>query len=155
MPTCHHCNSKLLFPAVLPTLNVAILLSHVLPTPTRLCEFYEFGCTACFWPRCLSEKWADGGTHTKQARQPRRNTLKTPDVSHIVLMSAPCREHSVSGKGVIFTAVFSVQSQQTWQSQSLLIGLMLGDLLQNFIPKVDRYIRCYDLLCKLSPHMLL
>lgn len=66
--------------------------------------------------------------------KPHTNTLKTHNLT--ATTPAPCGEHSVSGKGVIFTAVSSVQSQPTWQSVSLLIGLMLGSLLQNFIVRI-------------------
>jgi len=86
-----------------------------------------------------------------QRQRPHKNTVKTHNLSHTVLMLAPYREHSVTGKGVIFAAVFSVQIQPTWQSQSLLIGLILGDLLQDFITGI---VRCYHVLCNLSLYML-
>lgn len=66
--------------------------------------------------------------------KPHTNALKTHNLT--ATTPTPCGEHSVSGKGVIFTAVSSVQSQPTWQSVSLLIGLMLGSLLQDFIVRI-------------------
>lgn len=109
----------------------------------------RIGRAACSWPCCQLEKVdkllnshkAKTATSYKLALKTHYLTATTP---------APCREHSVSGKGVIFTAVSSVQSQPTWQSVSLLIGLILGSLLQDFIVRIVIHVTDVTLYCATS-----
>lgn len=108
------------------------------------------GHTACSWPCCQLEKWTNCWTHTKRRQQPHTNTLKTHNLSHTATKLVSCREHSVSGKGVIFTAVSTVQSQPTWQSVSLLIGLILGGLLHDFIVRIIIYVTDVTVRCATS-----
>lgn len=96
------------------------------------------------------EKKKTRWTHTKQKQRPRTNTLKTRYLSRTATAPAPCREHSVSGKGVIFSHSGLLSLEPTNLTVSLLIGLLLGSLLQDSVIRIITHITDYPVLCCLT-----
>lgn len=113
-------------------------------------QFCEFHWSHSMFPTLLSVWKVDKLLNSHKAKTATTHTLKTHNLSCTATKLVSCREHSISGKGVIFTAVSTVQSQPTWQSVSLLIGLILGGLLQDFIVGIIIYVTDVTVYCAAS-----
>lgn len=134
-----------------PAANTTPPLSHAPSTHSRFFEFHEL----------VARQVPDPAVGWKSAQTAELTQSRDSNSTHqhteklTIFLTQPqklvsCREHSVSGKGVIFTAVSTVESQPTWQSVSLLIGLMLGSLLQDFTLRTVIYVTILTLWC--LPH---
>lgn len=108
------------------------------------------GRTACSWPWCQLEIM----DREKTAITRKQSHANAHNLSFTATMLAPCGGHSVRGKGVIFTAVVSVQSRPTWQSVSLLIGLILGGWRQDSIVSIIIHVTDITLCCVTHQRLL-
>lgn len=153
VPPLFCCSSKLHF-----STNSSDTKHHKTPEPRAalpqmIVKIPWTGCTACFWPRCRSKKWANGWNHTKQRQRANTSTLKTHYVSYTALMLAPCGEHSVSGKGVIFhsglpgpePADLTVTKSANWSHT--------GRLTTAFLCRTCQIHQMFQCICSLSAYM--
>lgn len=133
------------------TANTTTLMSHVPSAHSRFCEFHELVAQQVPTVSWKSEQTAElTQSHKAKTATAHTHTQKPHNLSHRATKLVYCREHCVGGKGVILTAVSTVQCQPTWQSVSLLIGLILGRLLQDLTVRIIIYVTDVTSCCATS-----